>query len=205
MSKTVKISKDKRTKSLVGHLKRCTVKDVHPHIKFIPAEDRLDKWYFMIGIQVGTESDGEFFGGNDEFKGAQFLGEIVATSKYPYEPPNAKLYTPTGIYPADSADFCVDIGKYHKNNWPPSYGMDGFVKMLLSGLIGWKDLGFGINLFNGERCAKRRIEIIKKASHDSREYNQKKNSHILKLFINTDQPNEKNELSITNKLKDTTI
>lgn len=64
--------------------------------------------------------------------------------------------------------------------------MDGFVKMILSGLIGWADIGPGIALIDTELSKKKRIENITKKSMDSKEYNMKHNRNILELFDDLD-------------------
>lgn len=184
MSRTIKNNSGEiiRTKAIAGHLKRCTAKDVHPNIKFVPDPENKSRWFFLIGVLVDAKNnEGEFSGDQDEFKNAQIFGEVTATSKYPFAPPEAKLYTPTGVFPLNNSDFCVDIGKYHKDQWPATYGMDGFAKMLLSGLIGWKDLGGGINLLTGGNREKK-TEEIKQYSANSQDYNKANLQHIVKMF-----------------------
>jgi hypothetical protein len=182
MSKKVKINIniESRARALRGNYKRCTIKDVHPHINFKMSEYDPCVWYFIMGIKVDSNNEGEFSGDNDEFLKGQFFGKITATPKYPFEPPNIIWFTPTGIFNTD--DFCTDIGKYHKENYPAELGMDGYTKMMWSGLIGWKDLINGINLLNGKLSQKELFYVIKKASHDSQEYNIKYNSTLVTMF-----------------------
>lgn len=170
---TIKPKKNEKIKykALAGHFKR-TQKEQHPNVSFVKDDEDQSRWFFKIH---------DFSGEQDEFKSAEILGEVTATDKYPFSPPNAKIYTPNGVYPINNSDFCVDIGKYHKSNWPATYGMDGFVKMLFSGLIGWKDLGYGINLKTGDKKKDILGDIIN-ASSNSKDYNRKKLPHILEKF-----------------------
>lgn len=169
-----------RTKALIGNFKRCTVKDIHPHIKFIMTDENVHVWYFMMGAMVDLDNVGEFSGNEYEFLKGQFFGKITATQSYPFSPPNVEMLTPTGVFPLNNNDFCIDIGKYHKGNYPPTLGMDGYTKMIWSGLVGWRDLGHGINLISGNK--KDRVNSISKASFDSQKYNRDYNSHIVEMF-----------------------
>jgi ABC-type phosphate transport system ATPase subunit/ubiquitin-protein ligase len=161
-----KVTVKSRTKALMGNFKRCTVKDVHPHIKFIIHDD-VHNWYFMMGVTVDPGNDGEFSGNKDEFLGGQFFGKITATKVYPFGPPDVEMLTPTGVFPLNNNNFCIDIGKYHKNNYPATLGMDGYTKMIWSGLVGWRDLGHGINLISGRTPQNKQVEMIRKASFES--------------------------------------
>lgn len=183
MSRTVKkkVTDKSRTKALVGNFKRCTSKDVHEHIKFVMSGDNVCEWYFLLGaIPDHPENKGQFAGDDDEFLGGQFLGKITATKIYPYGPPDVEMLTPTGVFPLNNNDFCIDIGKYHKDNYPATLGMDGYTKMIWSGLMGWRSLGDGINLV---RCSQvEQVKLITKASADSQSYNKKNNAAILDMF-----------------------
>ena len=92
------------------------------------------------------------------------------------------MLTPTGIFPLNNNNFCIDIGKYHKNEYPSGLGMDGYVKMIWSGLLGWQSLGAGINLLVGKKNTNADLERITNASLNSQEYNKKHNAKILALF-----------------------
>jgi hypothetical protein len=181
MSLTVqkKVSIQTRMKSLRGHFKRCTVKEVHPHIKFV-FEDKMDIWYFMMGCMIDSNNEGGFPGNADEFIGGQFFGKITATDVYPYGPPDVVMLTPTNIFPLNDSDFCIDMGKYHADNYPPTIGMDGYTAIIWSGLIGWRDLGRGINLISGSQD--KHVKMIRKASMASQQYNRIHNPHLVELF-----------------------
>jgi ubiquitin-protein ligase len=170
-----------RTKALMGNYKQCTGgKRAHTHIKFVMTED-VREWYFMLGAS-DSKNNGEFSGDSNEFLQGQFLGKITATAVYPFGPPNVEMLTPTGVFPLNNSNFCIDIGKYHKDNYPPTLGMDGYVKMIWSGLIGWESLGYGINLLTKKGPKSQMLTVISKASGNSQKYNLKHNAKILQLF-----------------------
>lgn len=169
------------SKCLKGHYKRCTVKEVHPHIKFIKS-DKEGMWYFMMGAMVDAHNVGEFSGDHDEFLRGQFLGTVTATKLYPFAPPEVEMLTPTSIFPLNTNDFCIDIGKYHKENYPATLGMDGYVQMIWSGLVGWRSLGNGINLTTGKTKPAEQVTLISIASEESQEYNKKHNPTIVEMF-----------------------
>lgn len=184
MSRTVKkkVAEKSRTRALKGNFKRCTIKDVHPHIKFVMSDSNVHEWHFMLGIVSDSKhNEGEFLGDDGEFKGGQFIGKITATSKYPYGPPDVEMLTPTNVFPLNNNDFCIDIGKYHADEYPATLGMDGYTKMIWGGLIGWKELGHGINLMP-RGPPDTYIEKIRATSLSSREYNKKHNAAILDMF-----------------------
>ena len=200
MSRVVKknVTERSRTKALVGNFKRCTVKDVHPHIKFIIPDDNVHNWYFMMGAMVDDDSKGQFPGNNDEFLHGQFFGKITATKMYPYGPPDVEMLTPTGVFPLNNSNFCIDIGKYHKDNYPSTLGMDGYTKMIWSGLVGWEDLGNGINLLSGTISKHKQLDNIREASILSQSYNKKNNARIVELFRSVGKEEEKSSKETTN-------
>lgn len=183
MSRIVKknVTSKSRTSSLFGNYRRC-IQDDHPHLKFVMSEDNVHVWYFMMGAMIDSDNKGEFSGDDNEFLGGQFFGKITATNIYPYGPPDVEMLTPTGVFPLNNNDFCIDIGKYHKDNYPATLGMDGYTKMIWSGLVGWRELGYGINLIPGRTPKKQQVEIIRKASRDSQEYNRKYNPDLVEMF-----------------------
>ena len=184
MSKSVtkKVTSESRKKALFGNFKRCTSKGIHPHIKFVMSEEDIHVWYFVMGVMVDSDGTGEFSGNTNEFLKGQFFGKITATKMYPYSPPDVIMLTPTNIFPLNNDDFCIDIGKYHKDNYSAMLGMDGYAKMVWSGLIGWRELGAGINLLSASKCPREHVKKIRQASIESQAYNKKYNSHIITMF-----------------------
>jgi ubiquitin-protein ligase len=184
MSKRVhkKVTEKSRTKALMGNFKRCTVKNPHPHITCVMS--KVDVWHFLIGVHPDSKDGKGGFDGNDgEFKEGQFLGKIVAPKDYPYSPPNVTMYTPTGVILVENSNFCIDIGKYHKDDYPATLGMDGYLGMVWSGvLVGWKGIGRGIGLATGKTSHDELLVSIKNASKNSQAFNKKRYPRILKMF-----------------------
>ena len=179
---TTKTPDPKRTRALLANYRRCTMKEHHENVRFIMTGD-VAKWYFLLGAIPGVSegATGEFPGEVGEFIGGQYLGVITATDKYPYGPPNVLLLTPTGVFPVNDADFCINIGRYHASDYPATLGMDGFVKTICSGLQGWRSLGKGIALKKYASEDEQRQAIQKYAS-DSQAYNHKHHEKILAMF-----------------------
>lgn len=185
-----------RVRALQNHYLRATGvgASMHDHIQFVATDD-IGKWYFIMGVRADVTDDeiaaarennkpvrGEFSGEQNEFIGGQFIGILRATSKYPFGPPDAEMLTPTGIFPLNSPDFCIDIGKYHANQYPPTLGLDGFAGMIWAGFINWRELGSGIALFPHGN-PKKDLSIISNRSLSSRSYNLKHHKEILQMFI----------------------
>ena len=166
-------NKNIRQRALAGHLKRCTERNIHPNIAFIADEKVIDRWRFVMK---------EFDGTDDEYKGGVYFGTVIASNLYPFDPPRVTFKTPTGVYPINESDFCVDMGHYHKNNYPPTLGMDGFVKQLWAGLIGWRGLIGGSNLALQRVDDATQLNIIKTRASESRAYNLENNSELMRMF-----------------------
>lgn len=180
-----KVTPKSRAKALNGNFKRATIKMPHEHIKYIIADDSdIGVWYFMLGaLPDRKDNAGQFAGDDDEFLGGQFIGKIMATKMYPYGPPDVEMMTPTGVFPLNNKDFCIDVGRYHKDNYPASLGMDGYTNMIWSGLIGWQSLGSGINLLTSRRNTNTSIQKISMESANSQAYNKLHNAEIVARFL----------------------
>lgn len=104
----------------------------HAYADVLVDETDIGKWYFRIrDLQ-------------DEFKGGEYLGEIVAPADYPFKPPAFRLYTPNGVF--QSGEFpCVSIGHYHSKDYPcAKVGMHGFIYQIGGTLSSQKSLTDGI-------------------------------------------------------------
>ena len=188
-TKKLKKKKDLRMKSIMGAFKRILRNDPE-HIKVVKTsqDPKCDSWYFIIGKHPFTDckTTGEFSGNYDEFLEGQFLGHIKANPKHPFEPPEVKLLTPTEVFPINDSKFCIDVGGYHKENFPAALcQFDGFIHMIWSSLEGWDELGYGIKLkvsYKNEEQKQQIIRNIKRASEESVAYNKKHYNHILEMF-----------------------
>lgn len=187
MSRSVemKVSPKKRKKAILAHLKRCTQKIIPESIKFLLRDDSdISNIYAVIG-EICNDCNASKINSmeDNEFAGGQYILIITIGKNYPYEPPLAKFLTNNGVFPINTSDFCIDIGKYHKNRYPAALGFDGFTAMILAGLIGWKHLGWGINLVGNDiRNNKKQIALIKKLAQDSKKINAEKFPEVINDF-----------------------
>ena len=161
MSNDQVLSAEQRTRVIVSMYKH-TLKQRSEYLKFMINEQKIDEWYVMI--------EG-MFGANDEFKHGQYLVRIVLPPAFPYKPPQFFFMTPNGVYDI-GVKVCVSIGEYHSQNYPSAQKVLGFVSNLVSGIIGWTDLGGGINILSTDVPTKRAL------ARASAQYNQ---THYAKL------------------------
>jgi len=82
-------------------------------------------WYFLIKGQKGTDyhtatknSDGKYVGG----EGGEYIGKIVHSKKYPAEPPDYYMLTPSGRYNVGSK-ICLTNSSYHKGDWSSTWNI----------------------------------------------------------------------------------
>ncbi len=113
-------------------------KTPNEYIKFTMSEDNPGIWYALLH---------SFDGESDEFKGGQYLVRIEATDKFPHSPPWFYFMTENGVYGCDKK-VCISIGGYHEGEFRAVLSLGDFTKQLISGMIGWKDLGSGINILD---------------------------------------------------------
>jgi ubiquitin-protein ligase len=90
-----------------------------------PDESNPLIWYFLIKGQRGTDyhtseknSEGKFVGG----EGGEYIGKIVHSPKYPAEPPDYYMLTPSGRYNVGSK-ICLTNSSYHKGDWSSTWNI----------------------------------------------------------------------------------
>lgn len=154
MSKDNVLPPEQRNRVILSMYKT-TIQEKTEYVKFIIDDDDINKWYVMIE---------DLSGENDEFKHCQYLVRIELPPSFPYDPPHFYFLTPNGVY-GINAKVCVMIGEFHSNNYPSAQKVRGFVINLVSGIIGWRDLGSGINILNTSESEKRAL------ARKSMEYN----------------------------------
>ena len=122
-------------------------------IKYYMDENNTRIWYILLS---------GFDGYRGEFTDGQYLVRMEFTDKFPIDPPWFYFMTPNGVYkPGEKV--CIDIGGYHKTNYPSALGARGFAKQLVSGLIGWKLL----NKSGGINIVKTKVEAKQKLAKES--------------------------------------
>lgn len=137
---------DQSKRIATAHFRKAIEKP-HTYLKFVMDEINCKKWYVLIH---------NFSGNEDEYESGQYVARIELPNNYPFEPPQFYFMTPNGVYDTEKK-VCISIGEFHKSNYPATLGALGFCEQLLSGLIGWKELGHGISLLDTSTADKKRI------------------------------------------------
>ena len=127
----------RRTKSLVANFAKWS-ETRHEYIDFLMDDTDPGLWWIRIRDLTG------------EFTGGEYIVEMRAPLKYPFEPPEFYFKTPTGVYGIDTK-ICISIGEFHKDKFAAAQGgMGGFALQLINGIIYWQNLGHGIAILNSE-------------------------------------------------------
>lgn len=133
-------------------------------LRFALNETNVTTWYVELS---------GFSGDNDEYTGGVYLARMELPPDFPFKPPTFYILTPNGLYIPDKI-VCVSIGQYHADAYRATLGVPGFCNQLVSGLVGWKDMGAGVNLI------KTTLEEKKKLAAESIAYNRLHHSDIIK-------------------------
>jgi ubiquitin-protein ligase len=189
---------DKRGMAIqMAQFKKATI-EPNEHIRFYMSETQANLWYIMIG---------NFDGNENEFKDGVYLVRMIAPADFPFNPPRFYFMTPNGVYECEKK-VCINIGEYHKEDYRASLGMRGFAEQLISGMIGWKELGGGINILHTDAKKKRTMaaesqaynaklypEIIEKINSAFTSYSSKwdlaKIPAPMRKLLGLDEPEEK--------------
>lgn len=155
MSTDQVLSTEQRNRVIMS-MYRSTIKQQSEYLKFLLNENKIDEWWVMIEGMHGADN---------EFNHGQYLVRIELPLKFPYAPPHFYFMTHNGVYDVN-VKVCVSIGEYHSNNYPSAQKVIGFVTNLVSGIIGWTDLGSGINIVKTDVATKREL------ARASAQYNQ---------------------------------
>ncbi len=119
-------------------------KEEDEFIKYYMDENNVRVWYALLHGVAGEFTDG------------QYLVRVEFPEKFPIDPPWFFFMTPNGVYDLEKK-VCIDIGGYHKENYPAALGAKGFIKQLVSGLIGWESLGGGVSLITTTKKKKQAL------------------------------------------------
>lgn len=126
---------------------RHATKERCPYIKYHMNPSNTREWYIIISGVSGN---------NDEYAGGEYLVRLRLPGNFPADPPDFFFMTPNGVYGVE-VKVCISIGSYHKGNYPSTIGVRGFCEQLVSGMIGWKELGGGIELVQTSAAQKATI------------------------------------------------
>jgi ubiquitin-protein ligase len=144
---------DKRqTAIMMAQYKKATA-EPNEFIKFVMSLDNACVWYIRIS---------NFSGDENEFVGGQYDCRMVAPIDFPFNPPSFYFLTHNGLYDVETK-VCINIGEYHKDEYRAALGMAGFANQLVSGLIGWRSMGGGINVLSTSATKKKQLAEVSAA------------------------------------------
>jgi ubiquitin-protein ligase len=131
----------------------------------IQPSDNLHTWYFIIHGLVDTD-----------YTGGVFLGKVLLPEKYPLNPCDFILLTPTGRFEIDKK-LCTSFSGFHKDLYSPSWNICSMLTGLFSFMTDNQDTAESQGL-GGIKTSKEEKEKIAKESQNYI----KNNKHILEIF-----------------------
>lgn len=157
---------NRQTKIMMAQFKKAT-QEPNEFIKFVlKSEKEVNVWYILLS---------GFTGDNNEFVGGEYLCRMEAPVDFPFKPPSFYMLTENGVYGVEKK-VCINIGEYHADQYRAALGMAGFASQLISGLVGWRDLGGGIEIHTTS------LEVKKKNARESRAENIKRYPQIMDMI-----------------------
>lgn len=131
-------------------------------IKFaLKSDTELNVWYILLSGFSGNDDEfsyEEITPQGKEIRYGEYLCEIRAPEEFPFKPPEFYFLTENGLYEINGK-VCISIGEFHSGDYRASLGMAGFAAQLVSGMIGWRDIGSGIRLLNTSIQQKKEFAI----------------------------------------------
>lgn len=158
-------------KRLANEVKLLVQQPLH-YCTAYPDESNPLIWYFLIIGQKGT----------DYYKG-EYIGKIIHSPKYPAEPPDYYMLTPSGRYNIGSK-ICLTNSSYHKGDWSSTWNI---LSILIAFYSIWlDDKESGISHIKDTPANRKRMAA------ESIEYNKRNNREIYEKFdrtyLNDDAP-----------------
>lgn len=153
----------RQTAILNGQFRSAT-KQPSEFIKFAMSDD-MSTWYVILS---------GFTGDKNEYVGGEYVVRIYLPPGFPFKPPHFYFMTPQGLYECEKK-VCISIGEFHSDQYRAALGVAGFCEQLVSGLIGWREMGGGISIIQTTENAK------KKMAEESAGYNAAHNQYFMDL------------------------
>jgi ubiquitin-protein ligase len=148
-------------KRLANEVKLLENQPLHYATAYPDADNPL-VWYFLIKGQKGTD-----------YYGGEYIGKIVHSPKYPAEPPDYYMLTPSGRYNIGSK-ICLTNSSYHRGDWSSTWNI---LSILIAFYSIWlDDKEHGISHITDTPTNRKRM------AKESIEYNAKNNSQIYNKF-----------------------
>lgn len=157
-------------KRLANEVKLLSQQPLH-YCTAYPDECNSLIWYFLLKGQKGSE-----YHTGQEGGGGEYIGKIVHSPKYPAEPPDYYMLTPSGRY-AVGTKICLTNSSFHKGDWSSTWNI---LSILIAFFSIWLD-----DKEHGISHIKDTHENRKKMAIDSIPYNLKNNAAIYSKFDRT--------------------
>lgn len=137
---------------------KVAIKTPTEYIAYIMSEDDPSTWYLLLrGIK----------GHDDAFEGGEYLVRMFAPADFPGSPPQFFFMTENGLYDTEKK-ICISIGEYHKDQYRAVLGMSGFADNLVSGMVGWNEMGHGINILHTKAPEKKKLAAASVETNNAR-------------------------------------
>jgi ubiquitin-conjugating enzyme E2 J2 len=157
-------------KRLLNELKLLEKEPLH-YCTAYPDESNQLVWYFLVKGQKNTD-----YHTGQEDGGGEYIGKIVHSPKYPIEPPDYYMLTPSGRYNVGSK-ICLSNSSYHKGEWSSTWNIKSILIAFYSIWLDDKESGIS--------HIKDTPDNRKKMAMDSISYNLKNNALIYSKFDKT--------------------
>ncbi len=156
------------------------------YITAYPKEDNPLVWYILVVGQKGTH-----------YEGGHFIGEIHHSPKYPAEPPDYIMRTPSGRYEINKK-ICLSNSGYHKGEWSATWNIHTILIAFYSIWLDDKEHGIShITRSKAERLQLAKESIQFNNSKGLKEIYDKFNHQTLSFDVDNDPKYGKNK-KITN-------
>ncbi len=151
-------------KRLATEKKKLKESPLH-YITAYPDETNPLIWYFLLIGQKGTD-----------YHGGEYIGKILHGAKYPLEPPDYVMLTPSGRYDVGKK-ICLSNSGFHRGEWNSSWNI---INILIGFYMIWTD-----DKEHGIAHIHDTPENRKKMAMDSINFNKYKYNEIYSKFDRT--------------------
>ena len=152
------------------------------YITAYPKEDNPLIWYILVAGQKGTH-----------YEGGHYIGEIHHSPKYPAEPPDYIMRTPSGRYEINKK-ICLSNSGYHKGEWSATWNIHTILIAFYSIWLDDKEHGIShITRSKAERLQMAKESIQFNNSKDLKDIYSKFNHASLSFDVDNDPRYGKNK------------
>lgn len=134
------------------------MKEPLDNVKVTLVNDNLDTWY----IKIYNLTD-------EEYKGGEYLMEILISKDYPFNAPDFRMLTPNGRFDVNRK-LCFSNSGYHPESWSPMWNMKTIIMGFVSFFLEKHSTGIGHITTS--------VEEKKTFAQQSIEYNKRMFSHL---------------------------